>query len=49
MTRRVEFHEEPGDRTRLIIRQGPFPDEVADMARKGWLTSFLKLDRLLAS
>jgi uncharacterized protein YndB with AHSA1/START domain len=49
MTLRIEFHEEPGGRTRLVIRQGPFADGVADMARGGWLSSFEKLDKLLAS
>jgi uncharacterized protein YndB with AHSA1/START domain len=49
MTLRIEFHEEPGDRTRLVIRQGPFPGEIADMAREGWLSSFPKLDKLLAA
>jgi uncharacterized protein YndB with AHSA1/START domain len=49
MTLRIEFHEEPGDRTRLVIRQGPFPGEIADMAREGWLSSFPNLDKLLAA
>jgi uncharacterized protein YndB with AHSA1/START domain len=49
MTIRLEFHDEEGGRTRLVLRQGPFPGEVADMAREGWLSSFTKLDKLLTA
>ena len=45
---RIEFHAEPGDRTRLVIRQGPFPAQMGDMAGKGWENSFTKLDAVLA-
>jgi uncharacterized protein YndB with AHSA1/START domain len=47
MTARFEFHAENG-KTRLVIRQGPYTDEVAEMARQGWASSFTKLDALLA-
>jgi uncharacterized protein YndB with AHSA1/START domain len=44
---RLEFHDEPGGRTLLELRQGPFTDEMAGQARKGWESSFTKLDALL--
>ncbi|MBO4208764.1 SRPBCC family protein [Micromonospora echinofusca] len=44
---RVEFHDEDG-RTRLVLRQGPYTAEMEGMARAGWLSSFGKLDTLLA-
>ena len=47
MYARIEFHDE-GGKTRLVIRQGPYTDEVLDMARQGWESSFTKLDALLA-
>jgi uncharacterized protein YndB with AHSA1/START domain len=47
MTMRAEFHDEDGA-TRLEIRQGPYTDEVLQMARAGWESSFTKLDTLLA-
>jgi uncharacterized protein YndB with AHSA1/START domain len=49
MTLRLEFHDEDGGRTRIVLRQGPFPGEVANMAREGWGSSFTKLDKLLAA
>jgi uncharacterized protein YndB with AHSA1/START domain len=49
MTMRLEFHDEDGGRTRLVLVQGPFPGEVADMARQGWTSSFTKLDTLLTA
>jgi len=48
LTARLEFHDEPGGRTRLVLRQGPFPADVTEMAREGWGTSFTKLDALVA-
>jgi len=44
---RLEFHEE-GGKTRLVLRQGPYTDEVEGLAREGWGSSFTKLDALLA-
>lgn len=46
---RLEFHDEDGGRTRLVLRQSPLPVEVMDMAREGWLSSFTKLDKELAA
>ena len=43
---RLEFHDEPGDRTRIVLRQGPYGDIIGD-AHTGWTSSFTKLDRLL--
>ncbi|HEU4346610.1 MAG TPA: SRPBCC domain-containing protein [Actinoplanes sp.] len=45
---RIEFHDEPGGRTRLVLTQGPYPPDVEPMAREGWNSSFAKLDKLLA-
>jgi uncharacterized protein YndB with AHSA1/START domain len=44
----LEFHDE-GGKTRLVLRQGPFTDELADMTRAGWDSSFTKLDELLGT
>lgn len=44
---RLEFHDE-GGKTRLVLRQGPFTEEFLEMTRVGWLSSFTKLDALLA-
>jgi uncharacterized protein YndB with AHSA1/START domain len=44
---RLEFHDE-GDKTRLVLRQGPYTEEMEGMAREGWGSSFTKLDALLA-
>lgn len=49
MRMRLEFHDEPGDRTRIELVQGPFPAEVEGQARAGWESSFTKLDALLAA
>jgi uncharacterized protein YndB with AHSA1/START domain len=46
MTLRLEFHDENGG-TRLVIRQGPFTEELENMTREGWLSSFTKLDAVL--
>ena len=48
MSLRLEFHDE-GGKTRLLLRQGPFTQEMADMTREGWNSSFTKLDTLLAA
>ncbi|MEO6703778.1 MAG: SRPBCC domain-containing protein [Jatrophihabitantaceae bacterium] len=53
MTARIEFHDlaaegQPG-KTRLVLRQGPFPEAIEGGAREGWGSSFSKLDALLAS
>lgn len=45
---RLEFHAEPGGKTRLELRQGPYPGLLKADARQGWLSSFTKLDDLLA-
>jgi uncharacterized protein YndB with AHSA1/START domain len=47
MTVRLEFHEEDGA-TELVIRQGPFSEQMEGMAREGWNSSFSKLEGLLA-
>jgi uncharacterized protein YndB with AHSA1/START domain len=44
---RLEFRDEPGGRTLLELRQGPFTHEQAGDARSGWESSFTKLDALL--
>jgi uncharacterized protein YndB with AHSA1/START domain len=46
MRMRLEFHDEPGGRTRLVVTQGPYQPEMADLAREGWNSSFTKLDKL---
>ena len=47
MRMRLEFHDE-GGKTRLVLRQGPYPPDIEKMAREGWGSSFTKLDALLA-
>ena len=47
MSLRIEFHDE-GGKTRLVLTQGPYSTEFEDMAKQGWLSSFTKLDTLLA-
>jgi uncharacterized protein YndB with AHSA1/START domain len=49
MTLRLEFHDEPGGKTRLELRQGPFSREMEAGSREGWNSSFGKLDDLLAA
>jgi uncharacterized protein YndB with AHSA1/START domain len=44
---RLEFHQEPQDRTRLALRQGPFPEERRQLTKAGWESSFARLDSLL--
>ncbi len=48
MQMRIEFHDE-GGKTRLEVRQGPYTQEMGEMAREGWESSFTKLDTLLAA
>jgi uncharacterized protein YndB with AHSA1/START domain len=49
MYARLEFHDEEGGKTRLVLRQGPYTEQMEGMARGGWNSSFTKLDALLAS
>ncbi len=49
MTLRLEFYDEPGGKTRLELRQGPFSHELEEGSREGWNSSFGKLDDLLAA
>jgi uncharacterized protein YndB with AHSA1/START domain len=44
---RLEFHAEPGGKTRLELRQGPFTEEMGQETKTGWASSFTKLDSLL--
>jgi uncharacterized protein YndB with AHSA1/START domain len=44
---RLEFHEEPGGKTRLVLRQGPFTAQMGEDTTTGWESSFTKLDLLL--
>ena len=48
MTMRLEFSDTEDGGTLLTITQGPFSDEMAEMTREGWGSSFTKLDALLA-
>jgi uncharacterized protein YndB with AHSA1/START domain len=45
---RIELYDEGGDKTRLVLRQGPYTEEIEDASREGWTSSFTKLDALLA-
>lgn len=47
-TLRIEFHDEPGRRTRLEIRQS-LPQQACGPSEQGWREVFSKLDALLAS
>jgi len=42
----VEFTAE-GAGTRLLLRQGPFPEQMREMSEAGWNQSLYKLDALL--
>lgn len=44
---RLEFHDADENRTRLVVRHGPFADEARADTGAGWASSFTKLDRLL--
>src|SRR5262249_55857023 len=45
---RVEFHDEPGGRTRLEIRQW-LPQDMTGPSEQGWQEAFTKLDDALRS
>jgi uncharacterized protein YndB with AHSA1/START domain len=47
MSVRIELHAENG-KTRLVLTQGPYSDDFEPNAREGWLSSFSKLDTVLA-
>ena len=47
MRMRLEFHDEPAGKTRLVVTQGPYQPEMVEMAREGWASSFTKLDKLI--
>jgi uncharacterized protein YndB with AHSA1/START domain len=47
MRMRIEFHDETGGRTRLVLTQGPYTPDFIEMATEGWGSSFTKLDKLL--
>jgi uncharacterized protein YndB with AHSA1/START domain len=44
---RIEFHDEPGGRTRLEVRQW-LPEDLASPGEQGWLEAFSKLEATLA-
>jgi uncharacterized protein YndB with AHSA1/START domain len=44
---RLEFHAEPGNKTRLELHQGPFTEQMGNDTKTGWASSFTKLDSLL--
>jgi uncharacterized protein YndB with AHSA1/START domain len=44
---RLAFQDEPGGRTLLEVRQGPFTEPAAHDAKDGWESSFTQLDALL--
>ncbi len=46
-TLRLEFHDEPGGKTRLELRQGPFEPAIAGEVHEAWIESFGKLTGLL--
>jgi uncharacterized protein YndB with AHSA1/START domain len=49
MRMRIEFFDEPGGKTRVVLTQGPYTPEWESGAREGWGSSFTKLDALLAA
>lgn len=46
---RLELHDEPDGRTRIVLDQGPYGEAVLGDAKTGWESSFTKLDALLAA
>ena len=42
---RVEF-EDQGDKTRVVVREGPHPEGTAELGRQAWEMMFDKLDSL---
>jgi uncharacterized protein YndB with AHSA1/START domain len=49
MRLRLEFYDEEGGRTRLVLRQGPYTPDFAEGATEGWASSFAKLDKVLSA
>lgn len=47
LTMRIELHDEPDGRTRLILTQGPYGEAILGDAAAGWGSSFDKLDAVL--
>ena len=45
---RVEFYDEPDERTRLEIRQW-LPEQLVSPSENGWLEALTKLDAMLAA
>jgi uncharacterized protein YndB with AHSA1/START domain len=45
---RIEFHEESGDRTRLVLTDGPYNQKMHGFAEMGWIGSLDKLELLLS-
>jgi uncharacterized protein YndB with AHSA1/START domain len=45
---RLEFHDEGDNKTRLVLRQGPYTEDALGGAQEGWGGSLTKLDALLA-
>jgi hypothetical protein len=48
MRLRLEFHDEEGGRTRLVLTQGPCPADLEAGAREAWSAAFVRLDKLLS-
>lgn len=48
MTARFAFEDAGDGRSRLVIDQGPYTEQLLAMAEQGWESSFTKLDALLA-
>lgn len=49
MRMRIEFHDEPDGKTRIVLTQGPYSEQWESDSRAGWNSSFTKLDALLAA
>jgi uncharacterized protein YndB with AHSA1/START domain len=49
MTLRIQFHDH-GDKTRMTLHQGPFPDQaMIEPSAIGWESSFAKIDAQLVA
>ena len=48
MAIRLDFLDEGDGLARLVVDQGPHSPEIREDARKGWGSSCIKLDTLLA-
>ena len=46
---RLELHDEPDGKTRIVLDQGPYGAAIIGDAKAGWESSFTKLDKLLAA